>query len=149
MTFTTEYPTEVSVAVSPGIATVMQNGTVTLTATVTGTSNAAVSWAITSGGGTLSGANGNAVTYTAPATPGALAVVTATSQADATKSCSISIAIKTRDFNGDGITDVLDLASLARAFGATPGSPNWDPVADLNGDGVVDEADLTIFLAGL
>lgn len=138
----------ITVAVSPGSATVMPNVALTLTATVTGTANTAVSWAITSGGGTLSGANGSTVTYTASATAGS-ALVTATSQADGTFSASINITVKTRDFNGDGITDVLDLAILARAFGATPASPNWNSAADLNGDGVVDEADLAMFLAGM
>lgn len=51
------------------------------------------------------------------------------------------------DPNGDGLADVLDLALLARAWGATPASPNWNAAADLNGDGRVDDADLALFLS--
>ena len=57
--------------------------------------------------------------------------------------------IKTRDLNGDGIIDVLDLATLVRAFGAVSSSSHWNPAADLTGDGVVDDLDLALFLAGM
>ena len=59
------------------------------------------------------------------------------------------ITIRSRDLSGDGIVDVMDLATIARAYGATPSSPNWNPAADLNGDGVVDAADVILFLAGM
>jgi hypothetical protein len=137
----------ITVTVSPKSTTMLVGGQVTITATVVGTSNTALNWAITSGGGSLSGGNA-AATYTAPASAGT-ATVTATSQADSTKIDSTTITIRTRDFSGDGITDVLDLATLARAFGSTASSPNWNPLADLNGDGVVDDTDLALFLAGM
>jgi PKD repeat protein len=50
--------------------------------------------------------------------------------------------IKAYDFNGDGIIDMKDVRRVAKAFGATPGSPNWDPVVDTNGDGVIDMKDI-------
>jgi PKD repeat protein len=46
------------------------------------------------------------------------------------------------DINNDGKVDMRDISIVARAFGAVPGSPNWDPRADLNGDGKVDMKDI-------
>jgi hypothetical protein len=37
---------------------------------------------------------------------------------------------------------LLDLVALAKAYGSTPGSPNWNPASDLNKDGVVNLIDL-------
>ena len=54
---------------------------------------------------------------------------------------------KTRDLNGDGVVDVLDLAVLARAWSGR-GVSSLFPVADLDGDGDVDGDDLAILLAG-
>lgn len=54
------------------------------------------------------------------------------------------------DLNQDGKTDIKDLAVAAKAFGSTPGSPNWNPVADITGpeyllpDGKVDVRDLAL-----
>lgn len=45
------------------------------------------------------------------------------------------------DFNGDGVTDGADLATLLSVWGQN------SPLADLNGDGVVDGADLAALLA--
>ena len=137
----------ITVAVSPKPATVLTGGQVVFTAVVTGTSNTAVSWSL-SGAGSISSSTGATTTYTAPATAGS-ATVTATSQASSSSSDSATITIKSRDFNGDGSTDVLDLASFARAFGSTPSSSNWNAAADLDGDGDVDDTDLTLFLAGI
>ncbi len=46
------------------------------------------------------------------------------------------------DVNGDGRVDLRDIALVARAFGSTPGSPNWNSYADINGDGKVDMKDI-------
>ena len=145
--FTVTPPSTITVAVSPKPATVLTGGQVVFTAVVTGTSNTAVTWSL-SGGGSISSSTGATTTYTAPAAAGS-ATVTATSQASSSSSDSATIIIKTRDFNGDGSTDVLDLASFARAFGSTPSSSNWNAAADLDGDGDVDDTDLTLFLAGI
>jgi hypothetical protein len=48
------------------------------------------------------------------------------------------------DVNGDGKVDLRDLALVARAFGSTPSSPNWNPFADINCDGRVDMKDIAL-----
>ncbi len=45
------------------------------------------------------------------------------------------------DINGDRKVDMLDLWLAAKAFGSTPQSPNWNPLADVNFDGKVDMID--------
>ena len=48
------------------------------------------------------------------------------------------------DVNGDGRVDLRDIALVARAFGSTPTSPNWNPAADLNSDGIVNMKDIAL-----
>jgi hypothetical protein len=48
------------------------------------------------------------------------------------------------DLNGDGKVDIKDLAIAAKAYGSSPGMPNWNPIADMNGDLKVDIKDLAI-----
>lgn len=48
------------------------------------------------------------------------------------------------DVNGDGKVDMRDISTVARAFGSTPGSPNWNPKADINLDGIIDMKDVGI-----
>src|SRR5436190_14475160 len=76
----------VSVSISPSSASLQTGGTQQFTATVSGTSNTAVTWSAT--GGTVS-SNG---LYTAPATAGTYSV-TATSVADSTKSASATVLV--------------------------------------------------------
>jgi uncharacterized repeat protein (TIGR01451 family) len=52
------------------------------------------------------------------------------------------IVIKTTDANRDCNIDSLDLNLIARAYGASTGSANYDAAADLDGDGTVDGDDL-------
>ena len=87
-----------SVTLSPsGPLSLYSAGTMTLTATVSGTTVTAVTWmvdSITNGNatvGTLAG-SGNTVTYAAPLAPGAH-IVTATSVQDGTKSASVSVTV--------------------------------------------------------
>jgi len=81
--------TAVSVAVSPTSASVIAGNTRQFTATVTGTSNTAVTWSVQeSGGGTVSASG----LYTAPATAGTYRV-RATSVADPTKSASATVTV--------------------------------------------------------
>ncbi len=87
-------PPKPSISISPGSATVMLSGTQQFTASVTGESSTAVSWAVdgTAGGNATAGtitANG---LYTAPATAGTH-TVTATSDADATLTASATLAV--------------------------------------------------------
>jgi hypothetical protein len=48
------------------------------------------------------------------------------------------------DVNGDGNVDIKDLAIIAQAFGATPGTAEWKPEADINLDNRIDVKDLAI-----
>jgi hypothetical protein len=68
------------VSVSPGFVQLQPGATQQFAATVTGTTNTAVNWTVT-GGGSISTTG----LYTAPATSGASAMITATSVADPTK----------------------------------------------------------------
>jgi hypothetical protein len=47
------------------------------------------------------------------------------------------------DVNDNGFVNVFDMFSLGKAFGSSPGSPNWNEEADMNGDADVDPADLS------
>lgn len=46
------------------------------------------------------------------------------------------------DLNSDGIVDIMDLAMVARAYGARPGDPHWNELVDLNNDNIIDILDL-------
>ena len=88
----------VGVSISPASLTIAVKGTQQFKATVTGSSNTAVTWSV-SGTGCVSGSCGTITSsglYTAPATvpSPALATVTATSVADTTKSASASVVIQ-------------------------------------------------------
>lgn len=84
-------PTPVAVSVSPTSATVAPGGSQSFSATVTGSTNTAVAWSLQAGAQGSIDTNGN---YSVPAaaTPGT-DTVTATSQADTTKSASASVTI--------------------------------------------------------
>lgn len=79
---------QVAVAVSPPSATVNVGATAQLTATVTGNSNTAVSWA-SSNAGVATVSNAGLVTGVAPGT----ATITASSQADPTKTGTATITV--------------------------------------------------------
>ncbi|MGB0110255.1 MAG: Ig-like domain-containing protein, partial [Terriglobales bacterium] len=78
----------VAASISPVSAALLTGATQQFTANITGSSNTAVTWSAT--GGTVS-SNG---LYTAPATAGTYSV-TATSQADTTKSASATVTVTT------------------------------------------------------
>lgn len=44
----------------------------------------------------------------------------------------------------DGQVNMRDIARVARAFGSSAGSPNWNPNADFNNDGIVDMKDIAL-----
>jgi peptide/nickel transport system substrate-binding protein len=46
------------------------------------------------------------------------------------------------DVDGSGTVNILDISAAAKAFGATPGNPRWNPLCDFNGDGVVNILDI-------
>jgi len=96
-TATVTVVTPVVVKISPTSAQVFAGDTKQFTATVTGTTNRAVSWSVSGAGcaGSACGTVDSSGLYTAPATvptPSAIAV-TATSQADSTKSASAVVTI--------------------------------------------------------
>jgi hypothetical protein len=87
----------ISVAINPTTAQVPVNSTQQFTATVTGTSNPAVTWSVdgTSGGNSTVGTISGGGLYTAPnlvPTPASV-IVTATSQADTNVSASASVTV--------------------------------------------------------
>ncbi|GEM_PF-1882856 len=49
------------------------------------------------------------------------------------------------DGNADGVVDTEDFFILTAAFGATKGTPDYNPVCDLNRDGVIDLTDFFLF----
>jgi hypothetical protein len=51
------------------------------------------------------------------------------------------------DVDGDGDTDLNDLAALLAAYGSFVGDPNYNPAADFDGDGDVDLTDLAFLLS--
>jgi hypothetical protein len=48
------------------------------------------------------------------------------------------------DVNSDGIVNIFDLVTVARAFGTKPGEANWDPKADLKRDGLINIFDVVL-----
>ena len=89
-------PPTITVTISPTTATVAAGGMQQFTATVTGTTNTAVTWSVdgVNGGNNTVGTVSSGGLYTAPATAGGH-TVTATSVADSTKSASASVAVLT------------------------------------------------------
>lgn len=87
----------VGVAISPTSTSVTTNGTIQFAATVTYTSNTAVSWQVngSAGGSSTAGTISTSGLYTAPASvpSPATVTVTAVSQADSTKSANASVTI--------------------------------------------------------
>ena len=108
--------TTVAVNVSPSSAMVATSGTQQFTATVTGTSNTAVTWEVNNitGGNSTVGTISSSGLYTAPANvPNpSIVTVTAVSQADPTKSGSAQVTIV------PGIAVVVSPSSASVAVGA-------------------------------
>jgi hypothetical protein len=48
------------------------------------------------------------------------------------------------DIDGDFAVNVADLFALGKAYGTTPGSPNWNRNADINNDLIVNAVDLEL-----
>jgi fibronectin type 3 domain-containing protein len=78
----------VAITISPAKTSVQAGGQLQLTAKVSGTSNTAVTWAVTQGTGVITQSG----MYTAPKSAES-DVITATSQGDKTKSASVSVAV--------------------------------------------------------
>lgn len=133
--------------VLPVAATLGAGTSRTFRATLTGVMDPRVTWTLV-GGGKLLDPTANPVTYCAPAsTQGA--VLRAQAVADPALVFTVPLTVKTMDFNGDGVVDVLDLAILAQSFRSMSGDPHFLDAVDLNGNGMVDEEDAIAFLAHL
>lgn len=50
------------------------------------------------------------------------------------------------DIDGDGVTNLSDLAELLGAYGAVSQDPNYNPAADFDENGLIDLADLAFLL---
>jgi hypothetical protein len=48
------------------------------------------------------------------------------------------------DVNHEGFVNVLDLNRMGKAYGSSPGLPNWDVYCDINDDKIIDKYDLEI-----
>jgi len=86
MTFTVSAPPAISVNINPTAATLQVSATQQFAATVTGSTDTAVTWTVT--GGTMSTSG----LYTAPSSTGTF-TITATSVADTTKSASAAVTV--------------------------------------------------------
>jgi hypothetical protein len=109
---------------------------VTLAWSATG---AVTSLSISGGVGDVTGQTSKSVS---PTGTSAFTFTLTASNAGVQTTRSVVVAYRPKDINGDGATDVIDLARLAQAYGLTTAA------ADLNGDGIVDDNDLAIFLTG-
>ena len=107
-------------AISPGSASISAGGSQSFTATVSGSSNTAVSWSASAG--TISG-SGSSVTYTAPSNAGSY-IVSATSVADSTKSATATVTVSA------GAGTVTDCSGIAVGQGASLNG--FRPIPDTN-----------------
>jgi hypothetical protein len=48
------------------------------------------------------------------------------------------------DLNGDEVINIIDIATVDKAFGTKPGDKNWNPKADLNNDGIINIIDIAM-----
>lgn len=128
--------TSVSVVVFPGTVTVPISGEVVFTATVYNATNTAVTWAAT-GGGMFAGN-----VLTAPTTPGPI-MITATSQADTTKSATVTVTVTAAQPVSVSPSAVAVQAAAAQQFQASSGGlpVTWSVVAPAGGDpGLIDQS---------
>ena len=146
------------ITAQPGNATVTAGGNASFTVSATGT-GLTYQWQVSSGGAFANITN-NAVYSGATtamlgitgATAGMtgyqyLVVVTGTGGSVSSAVAGLTVIVRTLDFNGDGVVNVLDLAAFFTFY--APGVPVASSPADLNGDGFVDDADLALLLAGI
>jgi hypothetical protein len=64
---------------------------------------------------------------------------------DATNSTAETILVTfITDLNKDGIVNVLDVSTVAKAYDSKPSDINWNPLADLNEDGIINIVDISM-----
>ncbi len=110
-------PVAVQVSVSPANATLNMNATQAFSATVTGSSNTAVTWSVVEPDGGSISASG---LYTAPAKLGTFHVK-ATSQADSSRSAQATIVVNGPTDTGTTVTGTLSAGKSVRIPSASPG----------------------------
>jgi len=59
----------------------------------------------------------------------------------------VDLPLLVGDASGDNVVDNRDLIILRNAWGSTPSSRNWNPLADLNNDNVVNQLDMNLLRA--
>jgi hypothetical protein len=134
-------PVIIGLAVNPSSTAITAGDSVSLTVTVSGTSNTAVTWSVdgipngNAGVGTIS-ATGDAVTYTAPGSTGSH-VVTVTSLVDSTKSATSTVVVNPPS-EIISVTLSPEVATLAtgasQSFNATvSNSANTDVIWTIDG----------------
>jgi hypothetical protein len=52
------------------------------------------------------------------------------------------LVVMAGDINGDGVVNILDISTAAKAFGSHSTNPRWNPNADVNNDGFVNILDI-------
>lgn len=89
------------------------------------------------------------LTATVPsgATTGPVGVVAGGGNATA-GTFTVTTVVKSRDLNGSGAVDVMDMLELAKGFLSTPSDSRYRAAVDLNDDGVIDDLDASIWLLG-
>ena len=84
-------PGTINIVVTPPISTIPIGGTATITATVTGVANTAVTWSVTGSSGSITGTTGNTITFSD--TVAEIDTVTATSAANSSVSATAMVVI--------------------------------------------------------
>ena len=144
----------VSVAISPTSASVAAGGTTQFTATVSNTSNTAVTWSVKGSGcsGAACGTVSSSGLYSAPSTPPspATVTVTATSSADTTKSASATVTILPAVVIKVTPTNAQVISGKTQQFTATvTGSTNTSVAWSVSGLGCTGSGCGTISSTGL
>jgi len=116
----------IEISISPSTANLNQGGTQSFNATVTGTNNAAVNWAVQEGaaGGSIS----NMGVYTAPNKSDTFHVI-ATSQADTTKSATATVMVAAVGISLNQTAVTIDVGNqfqfVANVTGAVNTAVSW------------------------
>ena len=138
-----------AITTHPANQTVTVGQTATFTVVASGTMPLTYQW---KKGITNVGTNSNS--YTTPATILAdsgsqfTVVVTNTTGSTTSSIATLTVNPKSRDVNGDGPINVLDITALMAAYSGSNVLTS-NPAADLDGDGDCDDADLALLLAGI
>jgi len=55
---------------------------------------------------------------------------------------SLTIRMLVADLNSDGIVNIIDIATVAKAFGTKEGELNWNEMVDMDGNGIISIVDI-------